>query len=163
MSGTTGLPGGADNVLVLRRIRTRADAVLLVTGRDIEERELALQFDKESFRWSLMGNATEWSVSPQQQKILTLMKGATVPVKPKEIAEAAGLSHDVVKHLLPKMAVNGLIRSDGNGAYTLLRSPRSPDEEIPWSGDGFAVNGPPARSFIRSPDDNLDAILDSIE
>ena len=37
ISGSTGLSGGADSILVLKRDRGRADAYLHVTGREIEE------------------------------------------------------------------------------------------------------------------------------
>src|SRR5829696_6178420 len=46
ISGSTGLTGGVDGALVLKRDRGRADAYLHVTGRDIEEeQELALRWD----------------------------------------------------------------------------------------------------------------------
>ena len=46
ISGSTGLSGGVDGALILRRDRGRADAYLHVTGRDIEEeQELVLRWD----------------------------------------------------------------------------------------------------------------------
>lgn len=45
VSGTLGLVGAADGILVMTRQRGRADAVLHVTGRDVEEQELALGWD----------------------------------------------------------------------------------------------------------------------
>ena len=48
ISGSTGLSGGADGVLVLKRDRGRADAYLHVTGREIEEEaELALRWNAD--------------------------------------------------------------------------------------------------------------------
>src|SRR5262249_39218185 len=55
VSGTLGLTGSADAVLVLKRERGQHDAALFVTGRDVEEEELALSFDKRTARWSIMG------------------------------------------------------------------------------------------------------------
>ena len=40
ISGTTGLTGVADNVFVMRRERGHNEAVLHVTGRDIDEQQL---------------------------------------------------------------------------------------------------------------------------
>src|SRR5262249_43451065 len=44
VSGTLGLTGAADTTLVLRRDRGKHDATLFVTGRDVEEREVALDW-----------------------------------------------------------------------------------------------------------------------
>jgi RecA-family ATPase len=64
VSGSTGLSGGADGVLVLKRDRGRADAFLHVTGREIEEEaELALRWDSGLASWTLMGDAEEYRVS----------------------------------------------------------------------------------------------------
>jgi hypothetical protein len=45
INGSQGLAGAADTVAVLRRSRGSAGAVLKITGRDVEEAELALNFD----------------------------------------------------------------------------------------------------------------------
>jgi RecA-family ATPase len=60
VSGSTGLSGGADGILVLKRDRGKADAYLHITGREIEEEaELALKWDTALASWSLVGDAEE--------------------------------------------------------------------------------------------------------
>lgn len=54
ISGTQGIAGSADYVLVLSRKRKSSEGVLSVTGRDIEENEFALTVDNG--RWSLDGD-----------------------------------------------------------------------------------------------------------
>ena len=55
ISGTTGIAGGADGNFVLQREkRTENTATLICTGRDIEQRELFLEFNKETFLWELI-------------------------------------------------------------------------------------------------------------
>jgi RecA-family ATPase len=67
ISGSTGLSGGADGVLVLKRDRGRADAYLHVTGREIEEEaELALRWDADLASWTLVGDAEEYRVSQER-------------------------------------------------------------------------------------------------
>ena len=54
ISGTSGIAGGADTNFVLqkeKRIENRA--MLICTGRDIEQRELFLEFNKNTFLWEL--------------------------------------------------------------------------------------------------------------
>jgi hypothetical protein len=53
VSGTNGLAGAADTIVVIRRDRTSPSGVLLVTGRDVIEASYAVEF--EEGRWSLMG------------------------------------------------------------------------------------------------------------
>lgn len=55
ISGTTGIAGGADTNFVLQKDkRTETNATLICTGRDIEDRELFLEFNKGSFVWDLL-------------------------------------------------------------------------------------------------------------
>lgn len=55
ISGTSGIAGGADTNFVLQKDkRTENTATLICTGRDIEGRELFLEFNKESFVWELL-------------------------------------------------------------------------------------------------------------
>ncbi len=57
VSGTQGIAGSADSVLVLRRPRKSNDATLAITGRDVTEREIALVTDNG--RWKLDGFTVE--------------------------------------------------------------------------------------------------------
>lgn len=55
ISGTSGIAGGADSNFVLQKDkRTENTAKLVCTGRDIEGRELFLEFNRESFVWELI-------------------------------------------------------------------------------------------------------------
>ena len=57
VSGTLGLAGCADTVLVLNR--SSQGTTLYVRGRDIEEAEHAVSFDKHSCKWTILGSASE--------------------------------------------------------------------------------------------------------
>ena len=56
VSGTLGLTGAADTILILKR-RPDGGLVLHARGRDIEESDTALQFNKTSCRWTILGEA----------------------------------------------------------------------------------------------------------
>ena len=45
-SGTNGLAGAADSVLILRREPNSADATLYLRGRDVEEAQFPLTYDR---------------------------------------------------------------------------------------------------------------------
>ena len=55
ISGTSGIAGGADGNFVLQKDkRTEHTAKLICTGRDIECRELLLEFSRSTFVWELL-------------------------------------------------------------------------------------------------------------
>lgn len=55
ISGTAGISGGADSSFILQKEkRTENTATLVCTGRDIEQWELFLGFNKETFLWKLL-------------------------------------------------------------------------------------------------------------
>ncbi|MDD4690567.1 MAG: AAA family ATPase, partial [Eubacteriales bacterium] len=55
ISGTSGIAGGADTNFILQKDkRTENTATLICTGRDIEGRELFLEFNRYTFVWDLL-------------------------------------------------------------------------------------------------------------
>lgn len=60
LSGTNGLAGGVDTVFILDKSkRCSNQATLYCSGRDIEDRELELRFDKEDCSWRLVSDSKE--------------------------------------------------------------------------------------------------------
>ncbi len=60
LSGTTGISGAVDAVFVLDKSkRSQSAATLVCTGRDIEYRELELNFCKENCSWDLIMDSAE--------------------------------------------------------------------------------------------------------
>ena len=60
LSGTTGIAGAVDAVLVLEKSdRCQSGAALICTGRDIEYRELELRFESAECSWELVSDSAE--------------------------------------------------------------------------------------------------------
>lgn len=60
LSGTTGIAGAVDAVLVLEKSdRCQSGAALICTGRDIEYRELELRFESLECSWELVSDSAE--------------------------------------------------------------------------------------------------------
>ena len=114
ISGTQGLGGAADSVLVLKRDRNHRDATLFVTGRDVEETELTLRWDAMRAAWSLLGDA----LSEEREAVIKLLHHAGHPLTIKEVALATGRPNDPVRLLLWRMATAGQIASPSKGVYT---------------------------------------------
>lgn len=110
ISGTLGLTGAADGVLVLRRERGQADASLFATGRDVEEQDLALRWERDEFQWSLLGAAEDYRRSKERRAILEVI--ASVPGMPAgEIADAVQKTRGSVRYLLFVMVRDGEVRN----------------------------------------------------
>ncbi len=115
ISGSTGLTGGVDGALILKRDRGKQDATLVVDGRDIEEpSELALRWDADIASWALMGDAEEYRMSKERQEILAALRRAGVPLAPKEIAERIDKPDGNVRKLLHGMRDDGQVAQHGS-------------------------------------------------
>jgi RecA-family ATPase len=118
VSGTTGLTGAADTIITLSRERINADAVQRITGRDVEEAELALQFTKANGSWQLLGDATELRLTKERQDIIETLREAKEPLQPHQVAKALEKSSEAIRQMMTRMAKAGEIKSTGYGKYT---------------------------------------------
>jgi RecA-family ATPase len=134
ISGTHGLAASADTIIVVKRSRGQPDATLQVTGRDVEEQELALRFASEAGTWALLGDAREWAMSETRRKILEALRGAPA-MKPKQIADEIDADHGVVKHLVRRMVDDGQLDTDGNGYYMAPSTAFTSFTHSPKEGD----------------------------
>ncbi len=100
VSGTNGLTGAADTILVLRR--QAGNVTLHARGRDIEEKETACRFDKNTCRWTLLGEAEAVHSSGERAAVIEALR----------VAESGEM------HILEIMAATG--RRDRNALDQLL-------------------------------------------
>ena len=126
ISGTLGGPGVADTLLVLSK--TNQGPTLHVRGRDVEETDFAMRFNKETCKWSLIGNAETVHLSETRKKILDVLLACKAGrMTPREIAAATGLGKAVVENRLADMVNDGQVEKLGRGAYAHPdRVPSSP-------------------------------------
>jgi hypothetical protein len=70
------------------------------------------------------------------------------PMKPKQIAEAVGVDHAVVRQLVRKMADEGDLSTDGQGVYTVhsVHSVHHLQPDSEWSERSEGVS-PPQRKI----------------
>ncbi|GAA4846411.1 AAA family ATPase [Kitasatospora terrestris] len=117
VSGTNGLAGAADATLVLKRSRGKADGVLHITGRDVDENEHALAFQPETGNWLLLdGPAGDHTIGDTRATILAHVR--THPgARPKDIATATGLDYANTRQACTRMAKDGQLNTDASGAY----------------------------------------------
>jgi hypothetical protein len=124
ISGTNGITGAADSVLVLTR---DADGSKLYgRGRDMADVETALAFD--AGKWKILGTVQEVHISEQRKKIIAALEEAGKPLSPKEISDVTGLKYANVRQLLFKMGRDGEVTSN-NGRYSPMIKATTPEQE----------------------------------
>ncbi|MGH1587867.1 AAA family ATPase [Methylobacterium phyllosphaerae] len=149
VSGTLGLSGAADTTLILDRDGN--GATLYGRGRDIEEIESAVVFDKLGCRWHVQGEAAEVRRTDERGGVLAALEDADEPMSPGEVAVATGHRRNAVDQLLFKMSKAGEVLKAGRGRYvhpsrsdlirTAASTPRKNDKKIrnptvaEWDGD----------------------------
>lgn len=133
VSGSNGLTASVDASLVLRRDRGKADAVLAVTGRDVEETEYKLQFNFP--HWSMLGEATTYKVSSTRQKLLEILKQANCALSPDEAFKFYCLEYpddivkkDNIRQMLYQMTKDKEIAATDRGKYSINISTNIPNK-----------------------------------
>src|SRR5262245_59280187 len=115
VSGSYGVSGAADAILVMANKPN--GAVLDIRGRDVESAELAIEFNKHTCRWRVLGDAAEIHVSSQRAKVIAALKEANIAMKIPALMEATGMKRNPLEVLLGRMAREGEIQRIGKGLY----------------------------------------------
>jgi hypothetical protein len=116
VSGTLGLTGAADTIIIMKR--QAGMAKIFVRGRDIEEAEFAAEFNKETCRWRLVGEADEVFRSQQRQAIATVLKETARAMSVAEIMAATERrDRHSTEVLLARMEKAGEVKHAGRGRW----------------------------------------------
>jgi hypothetical protein len=116
VSGSNGLSACADATFILNR--DGQGTTLYGRGRDIEEFERALQFDKTTGHWELLGSVDDVRRSSERANILDAIANMGGPASPAEITGATGQKPGNVRFLLHQMMRKGEVLRVGKGLYT---------------------------------------------
>ncbi|GGG70304.1 hypothetical protein GCM10011374_38550 [Kocuria dechangensis] len=129
VSGTQGLAGAADSILVLRRSRHDTSAVLNVTSRDAAEGEYAVTFNGNTGTWSLDGvnleaaaqaveenRATE-GVGDEMAEVVKIVSRYPEGVRPKDLETLLHMKPDTLRSYLRRATEAGRIANPKRGLY----------------------------------------------
>jgi hypothetical protein len=136
ISGSTGLSGAADGMLLLKRKRNQDTAYLLVDGRDIEEpAEYALTWDRYHCSWRLAGDAEEFSMGSERAEVCRVLEEAPEGMTPTEITDSLNerinsadeqRTVSSTKKLVWTMSRDGQINNDSGRYYPVTRNSGNP-------------------------------------
>lgn len=135
ISGTNGLTGVADTLMVLAR--HGEGWKLCARSRDFEGYEKALHRDSLTGGWIVVGDALELAKTSERQEILDVLREAEgEPVTLAAIASATGKRKDNTAHLLKRLVNEGLVEKAGYGKYRAIGQSNYSERSI--SGGAYA-------------------------
>lgn len=132
VSGTNGLAGAADTLLVLARRRVEAAGLLKVTGRDVTEREYAVA--TQGGAWALCGRDLDTAAAAAHERrdtenladrsadVLRFVNANPKGVRAGDVASALGLSGKDAGTYLLRLFNAQRIRRPSRGLYTPVGS-----------------------------------------
>ena len=133
VSGTNGLAGAADTIIVLTRKRHETEGLLQVTGRDVAEGEYAVRFQQGSI-WSLDGPSLDTAARRAEQRraadrldersrsILNFVADNPQGVRISEVAKALNLEQHETRTYLSRLENSARISRPSRGLYTPVAS-----------------------------------------
>lgn len=135
VSGTHGIAGAADTIVVLARARQSTEGLLMVTGRDVEEAEYALMMHGPAWMLDgadLVGAAKQaairkesGSMSDRSADVLAYVRDHPEGVKAADVIEGVGIDASQARTYLGRLADAGRIRRASRGVYAPLPNPAS--------------------------------------
>lgn len=133
VSGTYGVTGSADTIIVAKRPGRHPFGTLTVTGRDVPDAEIPVEFDGLTWR-SAPAIVPQGRFERAEVYDLVRQRG---PIFPKAIADALEKERTAVQHMVSAMADDGTLARTGRGYVVVDRSnvltlplhpPHSPSE-----------------------------------
>lgn len=136
VSGTHGLAGAADTIVVLARRRQSPDGSLKITGRDVPEDEYAVTFT-EGRAWQLDGDNLGAAAETARKRVDSMHLGGTSAgilafirqrpegVRARDVAEQFG---DNAYQYLKRLVDSGQIDKVSRGLYIALSGPSEVSE-----------------------------------
>jgi hypothetical protein len=119
VSGTLGLTGGVDTIAIIKR--SAKGISLHVEGRDLVDAvEKAVSFDRQTCRWTILGDAAEVQRSAERSRVLAALRNAPEGLSTSEIISTAALgSRNAADVLLFRMLADGEIERVKRAVYGL--------------------------------------------
>ena len=114
VSGTLGTNAAADAIVILHK--TAQGMSLYGRSRDVDEIDKAVEFDRETCRWRVLGERDEVQRSEDQQAILYLLRKEG-ELRLHDIAKALDRSESTVHRQLGKLLGAGTVIQPKYGRY----------------------------------------------
>ena len=134
VSGSTGLTGAADATLILTKRTEDGGVVLYGRGRDLQEFEVAVEFDADHCRWKALGDPVAVFLSDTRLEIAKAMQAGQQTTG--GIITSTGLSEANVSQTLRRMVRDGQALKEARGCYVLTEALLKRVSEVSGCQDG---------------------------
>lgn len=145
VSGTSGIAGAADFVMVVSRKRHASTGLLSVTGRDVPEYEYQLRavtLAEGGIQWRLDETARQQAgefaegqrFSEQTNAVLAFVRDRQGEVTPAEIADGLGIDAKQASNVCGRLVARGLLVKAGRGTYRTPGESGGSDESAGQTG-----------------------------
>jgi hypothetical protein len=138
-------------VLVLERARARADGILHITGRDVEENDHALSFDPGAGSWTMLDGPVEQHTMGDTRALIARYVRDYQGSKPADISAALDLGRDLVKQTCRRMVEDGQLAVRPGGAYYPAARDNGPGEPEPLPVSPLSPVSPPRADQHEQP------------
>jgi len=116
LSGSMGISGGIDTVMILRRTRSKSSGTLFITGRDVYEKTEEVEFNEKTGWWKFLGDRkpllTEATI-----ELLNMLKKHILPIKLASLCQIMNKSPQNINKMLKVLVENGNVEKTGIGLY----------------------------------------------
>jgi AAA domain len=121
ISGTQGIAGSADGVLILKRPRGNSRGELHVIGRDIEhDGAYAVDFNKATAKWEMVGEASKVETSAGRALVLRALEALGGAASLSDVVlQTTGKSKQYVFQMLGELVERGLVTKPAKGRYEI--------------------------------------------
>jgi hypothetical protein len=164
VSGTNGLAGAADTVVIIRRERHEKAGVMMVTGRDVTEGEYAVTFT-DTGAWTLDGRILAEAAAAASQRramagigdrsaeILAFVSDHPGGVRAGEVEKALGPD---ARRYLARLTDSGRLVRPSRGLYLLPHTPvpSVPTSQEPLDGMGQRDSGDSSLGHLKPVSDD---------
>jgi hypothetical protein len=117
VSGSQGISGSADAIMMLKKMRGSADGILHITGRDVEEAQYALSFSPELGTWSMLDTPPAEIVLGDTRRAILGYVRDNEGARPKEISDGLSIDYELTKKTCRRMVTDDQLDTDGKGRH----------------------------------------------
>jgi hypothetical protein len=128
VAGSRGVTAACDAVWIFQKDPEGEVFSLEITGRDVEEQKLALQFRKEPLGWRIIGDMQNVLVANEERDALTIL-ASDGALSPSKLGQRLKVGSIKAAEILVRLHKDGRVTKQSNGTFLALPEGR----EQAWS------------------------------
>ena len=120
VSGSNGITGAADTVIILSRKRNSSEAELRITGRDVEEKNYAMTFNDSNCTWTIAGDAEAVQQNKTYSDVVDVITSEGGEMKVQDIITCfSSVPESTIRWRLSEMVKKDILYRDDRGIYKI--------------------------------------------